>query len=72
MKLNEAESDTQLKVIKIAAGRKMNKRLLEMGVKNEFKKISGEISGPQIIECEAGRVIIGNGMAKKIEVENDN
>jgi len=70
MFLVDAEEKKSYKVVKIEEGKKMKLKLSAMGILigKEIKVIKNDFSGPIILGIKAGRISIGRGLAKKIEI----
>lgn len=70
MYLNELHNGNKAIVKRIIGGSSFKRKLLQMGIIPgvEIKVLSNQKYGPVILEIFENKVIIGNGMAEKIEI----
>lgn len=70
MPLTMVEQGRKVKLITIRAGRGLRSRLAELGLIPgvELEIIANSLDGPFILAVKGSRVVIGRGMALKIDV----
>lgn len=71
MPLNRVEPNKEVRLIAIEGGKKMKKRLADLGLNigATIKVIRKSGQGPLILAVKESRLAIGDGMASKIIVE---
>lgn len=69
MLLSDAKQGTTVTIGKVVAGHALQNRLSELGIYEGGKaRVIKNDSGPLVLEVLGGRLAIGRGQAKKIEV----
>ena len=71
MPLSMIESGRKVRLVYVDAGRRLTARLAEMGLVPgvELDVINNTFQGPFIVGVKGTRLVLGRGMALKIEVE---
>ncbi len=75
MHLSDCKINENVKILDINAGKSAKSNLNNMGLKIGdivFVKSKSPIKGPIVIKCKENDIAIGNGLAKKINVERLN
>ncbi len=69
--LRKAASGTQVRLLRIEAGRGLKARLAAMGLLPgvQFRIVNNGHPGPFVIDLKGARIILGKGMAAKIFVK---
>ena len=71
MPLSMVNSGQKVRLLAIRAGRGLQARLASMGLVPgaELEVISNNLRGPFIVSVKGSRLVLGRGMAHRIEVE---
>ena len=71
MPLSMVQNGSRVRLVSVRGGRKLQHRLVEMGLSigSEINVINNNQKGPFLIRIQDSRLIIGHGMAMKIEVQ---
>jgi len=70
MFLSQAKEGQRLKISKIAAGKGLKGRLAAIGLfPGATVRVVKSAPGPVIVESSGSKVALGQGMARKVEVE---
>ena len=70
MYLSEVKTNKEYSIKSLhKLGRRLQKRLLDLGITGCVLKVILNNNGPVLVEIRGTRIAIGRGMAKKIDVE---
>ena len=68
--LSTAREGEEVNIIRIEGGRRVSRRLMEMGLSSSSRiKVVQNSGGPVIIVCKRTRMALGRGVSQKILVE---